>query len=131
MNSEARRPNLRGTCGVIFLVEGGGDFGLDPVTPVGCTLGVVVSQSRDGRRIRAVEDINGTRHPATGHTYRLPTLYPCAMRAVLRTTTPGPSTVGEVRRLVADMVHQPRYRAAVIAHDLDRSCECAPRGWRR
>ncbi len=131
MSSQARGPDLRGTCAVVFHIDGGDDFGLDAVTPVGCTLGVVVSQSRDGRRIRAVEDLNGSRHPATGHTYRLPTLYPCAMRAVLRTTTPGPSTVGEVRRLVADMVHRPQYRAAVIAHDLDPSCECVLRGWRR
>ena len=124
---------LRGTCAVVFHADGGADYGLDAVTPVGYTLGVVVSQSRDGLAIRAVEDIHGTRHPATRYTYRLPTLYPCAMRAVLRTgaasSAPCPVTVDDVRRLVRQMIHRPPYRGAVIGHDLDRSCECGARGW--
>jgi hypothetical protein len=103
---------------------------LDTVTPVAFALGVVVSTSGDGRTIRAVEDINGRRHPATRYTYRIPTRYTCAMQAVLRAATPGPNTVDEVRRIVSGMVARPDYRAAVIAHDLDRSCECVTRGWR-
>jgi hypothetical protein len=93
---------------------------------------VVVAQSRDGLGIRAVEDIHGQRHQATWHTDRLPTPYPCAMRAALRATPPpGLGTVEEVRRLARDMVHRPDYRATVIAHDLDRACKCGPRRWHR
>lgn len=125
------RPTLRGTCAVVFHVDGGDHFGLDTVTPVRYTLGVVVSQSRDGLAIRAIEDIDGHRHKPTRHTYRLPTLCPCAMRAVLRTVAPGPATVAEIRSLVREMIHRPEYRGAVIAHDLDRSCQCRARGWRR
>jgi hypothetical protein len=33
--------------------------------------------------------------------------------------------VDDVRRLVHRMIHWPVYRAAVIAHDLDRTCGCA------
>jgi hypothetical protein len=123
---------LRGTCVVVFHVDGGDDFGLDAVTPVGYTLGVVVSQSRDGLAIRAVEDIDGNRHAVTRHTYRLPQLYPCAPWTVLSTVAAScPDTVDEVRRLVREMIDRPEYRGAVIAHDLDRSCECWTRGWRR
>jgi hypothetical protein len=82
MNAQPSRPRLRGTCAVVFGVDGGHDIGLDTVTPVAYTLGVVVSTSRDGRSIRAIEDINGHRHPATRHTYRIRALYPCAMRSV-------------------------------------------------
>ncbi len=126
---------LRGTCAVVFHADGGDDFGLDTVTPVRCTLGVVVSQSRDGLAIRAVEDIHSIRHTATRYTYRLPALYPCATRAVLRTTAPSsapcPATVDDLRRLVRQMIHRPPYRGAVIVHELDRSCECGARGWRQ
>ncbi len=129
------RPTLRGTCAVVFHVHGGDAFGLDTVTPVGYTLGVVVSQSRNGLGIRSIEDVDGRRHTVTHHTYRLPTLYPCAMLAVLRTTGPSsapcPATVDDVRRLVRQMIHRPEYHGSVTAHDLDRSCECWARGWRR
>ena len=54
MNSPTNRTRPRGSCAVVFHVDGGDDFGLDTVTPVACTLGVVVSTSGDGPTIRGV-----------------------------------------------------------------------------
>jgi hypothetical protein len=123
--------NLRGTCAVIFHTDGGDDFGQDKITPVAYTLGVVVSQTRDGRTIKSIEDSHGHRHRPTRHTYRVPELCPCAMLAVAHTGLPEQASVDEVRRLIREMVHLWVYRRAVIAHDLDRTCPCSGRGWRR
>jgi hypothetical protein len=125
-----RAPILRGTCAVIFHADGGDAFGLDAVTPVAYTLGVVVAQSRDGTAIRVVEDAHGRRHRAGRYTYRLPGLYGCALLAATRDHTSSVSTVDGVRGLVRALIHQPVYRATVIAHDLHRSCCCAARRWR-
>lgn len=120
---------LRGTCAVIFHADGGDEFGLDAVTPVGYTLGVVVAQSRDGTAIRAVEDAQGRRHRAGRYTYRLPGMYGCALLAATRDHNNTVSTVDGVRQLVVALIHQPVYQATVIAHDLDRSCCCTARRW--
>ena len=124
-----RVPMLRGTCAVIFHPDDGDAFGLEAVTPVPYTLGVV-AQSRDGTAIRAVEDAHGRRHRAGRYTYRLPGMHGCALLAATRDHTDTASTVDGVRRLVHALIHQPVYRATVIAHDLDRSCCCTARRWR-
>ncbi len=105
---------LRGTCAVIFHADGGDEFGLDAVTPVPYTLGVVVAQSRDGTAIRAVEDAHGRRHRAGRYTYRLPGMYGCALLAATRDHVDTVSTVDGMRRLVRAVIHQPVYRATVI-----------------
>lgn len=108
-------------------------FGLDAVTPVRVTWGKVATVTRgDSPRISTVDGLDGTRHKATPYAYTIPTVYPCALFAAVRADElPSTMTVNAVKAWARKLPRHPAVKAATIDHDLNLSCECFTRGWRK
>lgn len=130
----ATKTKLRGRGAIILHVDGGDDFGVDKVTPLPYTFGVVSRQSRDGTMVREIVDASGERYAATAHTHLLPSsIYPCGLLAAVRTGEldgKGVASVSDLRAIVRKIIHTASHRAMCARHDLGDGCECDLAGWR-
>lgn len=132
----ATKTTLRGRPAIMLHIDGGDDFGVDQVTPLRYTYGVVSSVSRDGTVIRAIVDAGGRHHPVISRTrtYTLPRdIYPCGLLASIRAGEllgTGLATVVRVKEITRGVIHLASHRVMCARHDLQDGCECDTRGWR-